>query len=177
MEKKRIVPVWLSVVMLLFAAFSIIQYFTVVNKALDWQGVCTCILYAVSCGLAILYYLAGYKKEGARDFKIFCAVKAAYHLLFLVPLTDKADVAGILCEAVAFGIMSVFLFGTDFGKKKSAVLALVGVGVALIPVILSAVATGFSDGLKLFLCNLLLAVIFAIMVLGKYVDKANRGTV
>lgn len=176
MEKKKVVPVWVSVINLILAVcglawtgYSMMTVTPPNGHALESQInqglIMACLI------VAAIYCLAGYKKSAAVFFKVVVSLYAAITFVAVL-LVHEGPLFLTVISTLAFGILCVFAVAKDLGKTKSYVLCWLNIVLAALRVVLYVIVEGQLPG-GLF-SNLLLAVILGIMMYAKYADKAAR---
>jgi len=177
MEKKKVVPVWVSVVLLVLLVFGIVVNF--ITMADSWN-IPLRIIDTIACILALFYCMKGYSKNAAVYFNAFCI---AYCISLMIPIFLVAGMyeAGSFIPTVAlalrlvtFACAGIFVVASDLGKKKSYILAGIMLACSLILIVF---AKGMGTNVYLGMIGKnALAIVFSIMVYAKYKDKEARGT-
>jgi len=183
MEKKKVVPVWLRVILIALCAaglvFIIRDHVRVLSYGFSLFSVCG-IFAVLQVFLAIQYCIKGFGKRAHLLFKLFCLLATINQVIYLytmasVGISSELSTVAFFAEIIHLGAWCTITFATDLGKKKSTIVCAILLAYALLSIILLWVQYGLSaaaDGLALLLSN----AIFGIMVYGKYQDKEARGT-
>ncbi len=175
MEKKRVVPVWVSVILLVLCAAVTVQ--SIIGLFTNELGGIFIVYYAmdiITVVLAAFYCLSGYQKPSAKYFK---AVSISFLIVSAIALGlafKNSQLFDFIFMMIIFGCLSVFSVAKDLGKRRSLFMA----GLMILCFLISSVifAVTWSSVLSPISTNLLLSVIFFIMVIAKYKDKEARGT-
>ncbi len=182
MEKKRVVPIWLSVVLLVllvagiaFDIFALLKY----TELESWNTPVR-IIDCIACGIALAYCLKGYSKNAAGFFKAFCIAYCVSRVFPIFAIAESYRAGNfvypliLLMHLITFAAMSIFVVAKELGKKKSCVLAGIIFACTLVN-LLPILGTPFYFMIGI-ITNLILTIVFLIMVYAKYQDKAARGT-
>jgi len=185
MEKKRIVPVWLSVILLLLSVASMVFYAYDVFRWFSYGGFSSVtIMYIaafIDALLVLIYFLMGYKKSAAGIFKAYCIVLIIGLMmsLYIIALTLNYENSSLMNTISFFNIMIqigicfVLTFATDLGKKKS--LSMCGILLLLKTMHVLMMIPYGKNMLISSACGLVIYVIAYIMFYCKYADKESRG--
>jgi len=183
MENKKVIPLWLSVVLVLLCGATVAVNFawmvTIEHAPVDIFAIALDILVVL---LAISYFVYGYRKDAAVFYRLFSSIFMCSKI-FVLPVVMTAGLAPSMliilrvfeCAfAIALGV------GRDLGKKVSLALVWAIAGIEVINAIgVYMNAAVFSD--QLFVLTraggVVIAAIFVIMTIAKYRDKTSRGTV
>jgi len=183
-NEKYVVPIWLSVLLVCLVAISMVRAFLFVpvgiQKGFQYMYYIIKVLECITHVFALIYCLSGCKKKDASFFKIFSITYALFALITIYGKVIYTTIGNMsICPAVFSGIVSIllwiFAFVKNLGWKKSLLMALIIIVLEIANIFLAScvdlryVFTLVGRGI--------LSVIFGIMVLAKYRDKANRGTV
>ena len=185
MEKKKILP--LQIISLILLAAGLVCYaFVSINRSTDIslrsQSVLS-VLFTVSSVIALLagvvYVLQGFKKDVAGLYKGFIWLSVA-----------SAFFGAVVCMSFGFPVLSSFLVladlilltilavGKDLGKIKTHIIAIVIVVIRAATVV--SIITNQEMNTMTALCNtlgqLIVSVVILLLAIGKYIDKAARGT-
>ena len=136
--------------------------------------------------LAILsgfvYVLGGYKKNDAVYYKLFMllvCLEAVFTLIVDLMVTqvkgDTSPVSGILRTIICVNLV-ILAFAKDLGKQTSIGLAGAVLGVSLFNIIRLIVLYGRFGIIADAAAGLALALLVLLLVIGKYMDKTERGT-
>jgi len=182
MEKKKVVPTWVSVVLLVICAAVLV--FNIIDIANNQLGIgyTICLLAeTISIILAVFYCLSGYKKSSAVLFKSvvftrWIASAVALYLQYQSAETSAFTNTSYLLALVFFACLSVFAIAKDIGKPRSITMAIIMICVPVIETIYLIALVGFNPAIFRFLSYILLSIIFLLMVYAKYKDKEARGT-
>lgn len=133
----------------------------------------------------LIYAVSGYKKKAARFYQVFMGMYSLSSIVSLVTLMQyfiknnlviSANcILDILCLALLVYSSYKLCFSLDLGYKKSKMFALIILDSNLIKMIVDAIF-GLPMSLPINFSNLIFACLLMIFVLGKYVEKENRGT-
>ncbi len=174
MEKKRVVPIWLSVVLLILCAVSVVLNIVGMTKQYGIMFNIGYIAEIITLLFVSFYCLSGYKKKSAGMFKgslVFRLISVALGLCIAIQFKQ---IFTIIVSIIVLACLTMLLFIKDLGKRKSMVLTgLMIVATVASLVYFCAAAEGFIGA---HITSILLSVIFFIMVYAKYKDKEARGT-
>jgi len=88
-ENKRIVPIWVSVILTVLLVISIMLQMTVTFKYADSVlFTAVTLIDCIASILALIYCFKGYSKNAAGFFKAFCVI---YCLSFMLPIFSVAE--------------------------------------------------------------------------------------
>jgi len=183
MEKKRVVPIWMSVILVLLIAVSVVRAVLYIpqNAAQGngWIYLVIKVLEALTFLFSLVYCFTGYKKKSARYFKLFCLTYALYATATIygkvIYMTGSfVSVASLVTAVICCAMIWILTFVKDFGKNRSLALALIVFACEFVNVYL---ALDRDIGYLITLIGkVALAAVFLIMVRAKYLDKTARGT-
>lgn len=130
---------------------------------------------AIALIAGIVYMLCRYQKKGAIAYKVFmyaCVVMNAIMVLGVSTIGTQ-DLLLSICNVLVLILSSMLASAKDYGKIRSFIVAGLLLIVALV-IFVKSISLGL---LNLFIIALLILVLeTGIMVIGKYQDKAARGT-
>ena len=118
---------------------------------------------------ALVYCLAGYKKEASIFFKTF-----VYLFVFYAFVTTFMG-ASQLFTVIEFGLLCALALSFNLGKTRSYIYTGLLIICSIVKNIILAVDMGLSSA-NASVSEFLLVIILGIMVYAKYQDKAARGT-
>lgn len=188
MENKKYLP--LKIVHLIFLAlgicFYVYSFFQIENV---YDNATDKIIAVFQAGTAILalisgfiYLVKGYKKNAAAYFKGYVwIILIADMFAVIVGITEATSYFCKIVWAVALILLAVLAAGKDLGKIKSfavAGLILLCKVILLITVITnhSILGVAFVPVLLDMIAQIVRTITTGLMVCGKYLDKAARGT-
>ena len=162
----------LSVIRLLFKPIESVVVLTYIRLALG--------ILAVLSGF--VYVLGGYKKNDAVYYKLFMllvCLEAVFTLIVDLMVTPAkgytSPVSGILRTIICVDLV-ILTFAKDLGKQTSIGLAGAVLGVSLFNIIRLTVLYSSFGIIADAAAGLALAPLVLLLVIGKYIDKAERGT-
>ena len=174
MEKKRIVPLWVSIIYTILCAGAILYHVNLYSKmdaisvATGATVLCECMAFA----LALCYGYLSYGKVAAGFLTAFCAFYAASTAFVIFDYAAELAFIPLMLLLLRFGILWVFMLAKNLGKVKSLALVIVMVLGEILQFFLVDPANQLVyGGFKIILTLVLL-----FMVIAKYRDKAARGT-
>jgi len=183
MEKKKVVPVWLSVILLALAlagtgyyTYSLINVVSTSGWTFYNAGYIPGI---IGSTLAIVYCLAGYKKRSALIFKIYCIVVTLSVMIVLYG-SSTSGTSGVFYAIMFFalliqcGLWFVLTIAKDLGKKKSLTICTI-IGLLQVVMVIMIIPYGFPVILSPA-AGIVYYIITFLMFYGKYKDKEARGT-
>lgn len=141
------------------------------------------IIGAIGLIFGFIYAYKGYKKEGAKYYKLFMYTYFI-NSIFPVVLTivdsglNKSLILPIVLRIIILVCICLLVFVKNFGKTKS----FIAIGIVLLINVVRFVSVFFAPNainaplITTSLENLLLAIIAFIFVVCKYADKEARGT-
>ncbi len=173
-EYQRVVPVWVSIVMLILLLGAMGNYIVCTLDA-GPKMLFSCIMVIITSVFAWVYCVTGYKKNRAAYFKYFCY---ALLLMFLIggwALNESIPALLMCLRTISFGSLAVIAFALDLGKAKSTIFSLIMVVSSLIELghFLFAVQETLIPAVFI---DVVMSIIMFIMVKAKYADKKRRGT-
>ena len=128
---------------------------------------------------SFIYLIKGYKKEVDKCYKIF---------MWILGISEIIGNASILNKGIQIpffqGFISVLMFAAfvliiaanDYGKVKSNIISIVLVVLTAFKALSLTVSSGINSMLTIIsICHFIFALITAIMVKVKYIDKEARG--
>ena len=126
---------------------------------------------------AFIYLFNGATKDEATYYKIFMAFFALSEL-GIVALASSAGMLDSVINAVCYGLVIIMAVKRDLGKKISLILCAAIVAIRIYGVVEMFLPGSHLGALNIIhaIAELVLAVVFAACVIGKYRDKARRGT-
>ena len=180
MENKKAVPAGIDILMIICSLVCIVGtvYSMVYVESLSGFAaviwVISCVLVIIELGLALVYSLAGYKKDSARYFHWF---GIGFALIGMVSCLMGEALVVMVFQLISFGCACILAVAKDLGKVKSYVL----VGVTVLCSLVLLVIKIFVFGTTIEKCGpivgvLIITIIYGIMVMAKYMDKDSRGT-
>ena len=181
LETKKPVMKVLFVISLIFLAVAFVLSVIRLFKPVENAAVLTYIKLAFNI-LAVLagfvYVLGGYKKNDAVYYKLFMLLVCLEAIFDLV--ATQADytspVSGILRTVICVDLV-ILTFAKDLGKQTSIGLAAAVLGISLFNTVRMLVIYGTTFGIITgVVIGLALALLVLLLVIGKYMDKAERGT-
>ena len=133
----------------------------------------------------IIYAISGYKKNAAKFYKTFMGaylfscvlslVTLASYFISIGQLASINSILALLCIVLSIFASYKLCFGLDLGYKKSQKLALIILLSNLIKMIVDLLFK-LPMSLPIDFSNLIFSCILMVFVLGKYLEKENRGT-
>ncbi|GEM_PF-1655418 len=183
MGNKRVVPVWVSVLLLAMTVLSMAFYAYLLfsGSGSSFGAVSTSVVLALLCDVfALLYCLTGYKKNSAFFFKLFvlslyvAIAHNVYNRATLITADSVPDVK-LISSLIGFAMFSVFFFAKDVGKKRSLIFALVALASRLVYSYVSISKIDFLSVLYT-MGSCVYYIVFVLMIYAKYKDKEARGT-
>ncbi len=184
MQKKKVVPIWVSVILIILIAASIVTSIIFVpqnaSNGESWAFILIKVFESLTFVFALIYCFMGYKKNTAVHFKLFCGVYILYALTTIYGkivyiIAGKSNIASVI-PAIAICIMLwLIAFVENLGKVKSMSLAIAVVACEVINVLLSLNKID-TPYLITLIAKVALAVVFTLMIYAKYLDKASRGS-
>ncbi len=177
MEKKRVVPVWVSVVLLVLCAVAMVLNIIGLSKnGSNTSRIIGFILEVIDIALATCYCLTGYKKSAAVFFKAVVFARLVACFIYLMYMFTSQQIIPFICALIPAFCLSVFAVANNLGKTRSLIMAVIMIISPIVQYVWF-IATGAVQGLSgTFVTSLILSVIFLIMVYAKYKDKEARGT-
>lgn len=185
MEGKKYLPIKIINVLFIFAAL-IMSALAFVKADADYSGIAE-IVHSINIFTLIsgfIYLVYGYRKNAAIYYKVFMGFLMLSQGVLVVELINgktQSPIYTSIIYSIAFIATVILTTAKDFGKAMTiaiiTVLALCRIAILLIN-LLSADTfdnTAFCQ-LSLDIANLLLVGTAAIMIAGKYIDKAQRGS-
>lgn len=129
-----------------------------------------------------VYVLGGYKKNDAVYYKLFMflvCLEAVFTLIVDLMVTPAkgytSPVSGILRTIICVNLV-ILAFAKDLGKQTSIGLAGAVLGVSLFNIIRLTVLYSSFGIIADAAAGLALALLVLLLVIGKYLDKTERGT-
>ena len=124
----------------------------------------------------VAYFIRNYAKNAAKFYKAFLAFTVISFLLRIaIIVTGDINNLHLICSIMSLGLMLLLTFGKDLGPTKT-----IYIYVLMIFCEMLIMFTGMDKfSLSLFVAKastLLLAGSIGLLILFKYVDKADRGT-
>jgi len=180
MKNKRVVPAWITFVLIILLSFCIVYHgYMLFTTPLNFLKTTMYILGLIVDFSALIYCITQYKKSSAVYFRIFVIclylIIAFYTYARARIMTTTGSVAGFVVTLINFAMLSVFVFAKDIGKERSLIYA----SIAMIAEIADTCLTFVQNGTKLGLSGLagcVLYIVFVLVVYAKYKDKDARGT-
>ena len=189
MENKKYLPI--KIVHLILMVAGIVLYaitlisFSQERPALDNISTVISILAMIA---GIVYLAFGYKKKANLYYKLFMwlfVISAIFEYVAIYRMPARGSVYATFVKFIAFALIVLLAGAKDYGAVKSNIisLALVAINIfMLIDGFISAANTFTEAGLAVepmifaSIGRFVLASTAALMVCGKYLDKAERGT-
>jgi len=184
MENKRIVPVWLSVLMAILCAGAL---------AVNIYSICTAdsfiinyVIFAFSALCSLFYCIHGFSKKPQLFYRIciasfglaeIAAALSTLIALFLADRLDKLNAVSMISYLLAAILLFSLGFGKDLGKKASKVCGYIVLALTAVNAAIITASFGFGVMSGIGFGGLVLSVITLIMVYAKYKDKDARGTI
>ncbi len=179
MENKRVVPVWVSVVLLTICVITLIIQIKAlvlsINPFNPYVFV-NIVFYVLAILSAVFYCLYGYKKSAAKFFFLTTVFMLLTEFTAVIVNVSYTEVLPAVFGVVACCCLSVLSFSKDLGKTKSFAFSWIVACVYLLNTINFVINWGTAYLVTIAFNNLSIAVIFLLMVYAKYQDKAARGT-
>ena len=172
---------------ILAVAAVLLNVFTAFDAVMDTLTQEQAVLSKVACALMVLslvfglvYFLRGFTKQAATFYKLFMILSLAETIVFIgFRMTFVTPFFTAIFLVLPFGLLSVLAAGPNLGKTMTLTLALIYIAVQIVNLITS---VEFNNqfvspvaGLVQSCSHILMAGIAALMVLGKYSDKKERG--
>jgi len=181
MEKKKIVPTWVTIIMLVLCAGGMVFDIISISQSLDYPlTVANFAVHILALLSAVLYCTNGFKKDSAIYYKTSWFLTAAVTLLFIINEFIYGDkdttwsLIIIFTGALFLGRL-IFAFAQNLGKQASYVL------LCFIYVMffftMGLLVSKDPTYLIIALVNTALNGILGLMVFAKYKDKDARGTI
>jgi len=183
MENKKIVPVWVSDLLIALSITTMI-YIGWYTFACDYfaLAIVTNSLLCLILIDAMYYCVQGYKKKDAKSFNLFSILfmiatglnvfNMVYHAIYAKAIIE--DTISIAMLLISFGALNVLSFAKDLGKKKSyCFVSIVIVASAINTIVQYFIA---PEAILCAFGAVIAAVIYFIMIYGKYIDKQARGS-
>ena len=187
---------------------TVFKALTVINAVLILLGAVGCVYILTSnCGIyysvsaivelialifSVFYYLKGYQKNAAGDYRLYMLLYAFTYLVENVACALDYDNIGVESKVSLTIVFSMLLYGNalilaigkDLGKKLSYTLCGVNIFVYVLPLIGMAIPGLITfaneafevSGVVLYAIWLILAFNTLVMTIAKYADKAARNT-
>ncbi len=181
MEEKKIIPMKLSIVMaFLCLAVAFYAAWGIYDCGSFLAGVTYGII-GLCAFFGCVYCFRGCSKEASIWYKFFGVALVA--LGFAVNFTGFAYPKDILSGNILiashilwFGAITALVLGMDLGKVKTYLLCAVILASSIVDIILSSVPEAKVGDPFVFVAQIVVVVIYCIMSVAKYVDKASRNT-
>ncbi len=132
--------------------------------------------------VAFIYVLGGYKKNDAAYYKIFMILVCITNLFVLITdlittqsVAYASPISGLLRTVVLVNLV-ILSFAKDLGKNTSIGLASGVFGISLINLIRLAILYSQFNMIIVDVVGTSLAFLVLLLVIGKYMDKTERGT-
>ncbi|MBQ0083395.1 MAG: hypothetical protein KBS52_01330 [Clostridiales bacterium] len=185
MENKKYLPIKIVNMLFIIAAL-VMSAMAFVKADANYSAIAEIAhslnIFTLVAGLIYLVY--GYKKNAAIYYKIFMGFLMISQGVLIVELINgntEPPIYTSIIYAIAFIATVILTTAKDFGKAMTAsiitVLALCRIAILIINLFSTETFdnTAFCQ-LSLDIANLLLVGTAAIMIAGKYIDKAQRGS-
>jgi len=180
MEKKRVIPVWASVILIVLCAASMVYDIVgIMNSGNGIAATVNYLTYFCATGYAMIYCASGYGKKAASFFLgvVMLFIVAAVFSVVTSAITVK--MTGSILPLALFAIIAVCLVllaaVKNLGKTYSLTLGLIVLVCSLFYLFYALLQFSFRT-LQVPFANAVLAVIFFLMIVAKYRDKTARGT-
>lgn len=126
---------------------------------------------------AALYCILGYKKSAAAYYKFFVILFGASILVGVYARASAGNALSSAITSITFGAICILAVSKDLGKKKSLVIGFIAFVTSVYIVVSWALAgMDFFGPMLSSIAELLMTIILNLSILGKYADKAERGT-
>jgi len=177
MKKQRVVPLWVSSILLILCAAAFIWVISDVAAArFDIvRNICFVPDFA-SVILAVCYCFGGYTKSSAGFFKAVVFLRLISTVIALITIFPAHQWFPFVLTLILFACTAVFAFVKDIGKVRSMAMAVLMILIPIAYIVYTVSAVGFQYLVGAYFTALLQSIIFAIMVYAKYEDKTSRGT-
>ena len=184
MKEKKYLP--LRILNLVFIVLGLAICILTITKANDDSSTLAgLVLFTNMVALVVsgLYVFLGYKKNAASYYKLTMALLTFAQALFLVNImsTEVSSVYGAVVQVLSLVLMVIIASAKDFGEKNTKIILLLLILCRTFSLVDSIILAP-DLGNKLFavlsgnLNNLIFASTAGLMIMGKYIDKENRGT-
>jgi len=183
--KKRVVPIWASVLMLVLCSLAITLNLIGTLKT-NYELIQKLVYFLVPSASAIFaigYCVMGYKKKPQLFYRLSIGAFGITELLRVITITNYQIIPDpiqiindprMLGHSIEAICLLIIALAKDLGAKKSKIISSVVFFVALIITIDVTISSGIGITIGIRLTNLILAIKCCIMVYAKYEEKANR---
>ncbi|MCQ2450973.1 MAG: hypothetical protein MJ080_03240 [Clostridia bacterium] len=185
MEKKRVMPIWLTVVFIVVclgalalnviaASKAYVSSLSADNLLTDTVLMINYITNVLAFLFAVLYGFYGYGKNAAA-----CYSFVLISMLFTDFISVLATVGNKILIPTAMGVisvacLSVLFMAENLGKKKSYTLAIVLCITYIVRTIVFICQNAFSKSYNAIVTNIAFALVCIVLVYAKYKDKKLR---
>ena len=190
MEKKKYLPVRIIHAILLLASLGLCVYALIKSPAdtskygASWLSIVVTLLDLLMLTFGLAYLLMNYSKSAAIIYKVFFALLftgAFVQTIFLATLPESEPAYIIVLNIIPVAVVSALAVAKDLGRTNTVILVTTFILCRLILMIvifanLSDYGSGAVGAISNCVSNLLIAITTGLMVFGKYLDKAQRGT-
>lgn len=137
------------------------------------------LVHFVAYFAGILYAFSGYKKEGAKYYKVFMFLVAASEILsFAGKLTrSEPSTLSVVLSGICIALMLALALVKDLGNKLSITLCSICLAIHLYNLIYTAInAAAKFQAITGPLSDVILIIVALVFVIAKFEDKYARGT-
>lgn len=182
----------LSIITAILLALSIAGCLHVLIEKAGTYFMISAVVEGVAIIFAILYYIFGFKKNAALFYQLFMLFYAFTYLAeMLVSALDYNNLgvesivpATVVFSMIMYGNTLILAIGKDLGKKVSYALCGINILFYALPIVgtfVPDIVTFSNDMVKqssitLYGIWLVMAINALVMTIGKYADKAERGS-
>ena len=177
---------FLKIIHMLLVAVGIVLYLVLLMKytaSLSKLAITRLTVDGIALAVGFVYLTMSYKKDAAGYYKAFLWILVISQIVENVSIlaSYSAPAVDVLKNSINLVLVTLLAGAKDYGKAKTYVLAVALAAFnayAVVDVILSADTFGALAGLVMWdrIGRLIMAVVAGLMVRGKYLDKAERGT-
>ena len=151
--------------------YNLFSFTTVLRLIADISGCITLVF-------AIIYCLYGFKKDAAKYFKIYVWLYTIMSFIHIaIEPDDGTSRIVLLLNALTFATALVITLSADLGKTKTLLLGAINFAAIAVSVciFLIAICDGSLEMIIVCVGQIVPAIEFNLMLLGKYTDKVSRG--
>ena len=134
------------------------------------------IICIIALMFGLLYSLNGYKKDAAKNYKVFMYLFFISNAFALTaPFAIKVDVLILVSNIIMFVLVFVLTFIKDLGVSKSTNLSMLILILTIIKFLYAVAKLGDSLSIYSGFSSLALSCVLCVFVSAKYADKESRG--
>ncbi|MDO4488208.1 MAG: hypothetical protein Q4B67_03880 [Eubacteriales bacterium] len=178
MEKKRAVPLWVSILLLVLSlvslGFLLSNFFITGNFGPTLFLKVQRIIYILTIVFSLTYCVFGFNKDNFVFFIVVMFLMMVNEFIAALIAAGYSHILPCAMSMLSYGALVLLTFGTHKGRRKSMILCGVCIGARIVKIISLAILVGTLNVGSEIICNITIGFILWLMNYAKYKEKEYR---